>query len=73
MSGKQPVYNLYITIKIGGIAMAKKKQFSIETTLKFSTLINAKNKEEAMELAIESFANEYRIDVDEDECKISEL
>jgi len=49
------------------------KKYSVETTLKFATIITAKNKDKAMELAIESFANEYGIDVDEDECKISEL
>jgi len=53
--------------------MVKKKTYSVETTLTFSTLIDAKTKEEAMELAIGSFADEYNIDVDESECKVSEL
>lgn len=56
-----------------GTAMVKKKTYSVETTLTFSTLIDAKTKEEAMELAIGSFADEYNIDVDESECKVSEL
>jgi len=53
--------------------MKKKKTYSVATTLTFSTLIDATTKEEAMELAIESFADEYNIDVDESECKVSEL